>query len=578
MGKLHRDASVVQECNMLTILLNQKLIFGLMGGLGLFLFGMKIMSEGLQKVAGDRMRKILAALTNNRLIGTLVGLAVTAIIQSSSATTVMVVGFVNAGLMSLVQSIGVILGANIGTTVTAQLIAFKITKYALPAIGIGAAFKLFARNRNWMYLGEILLGFGILFFGLSTMKVAFDPVKGSEEFRQFFTLVGDNHLLGVLIGAVMTVIVQSSSATIGITLALASSGLVSFEASVALILGENIGTTITANLAAIGTNVAARRTALAHFLFNFIGVAYMLILMPYFLKVVTSITPGNPDFVIQTQQQMATYGAALGDKPFIARHIANTHSLFNIINTLVFLPFVGILAKLATMLIPGLETEMEYHLKFIDNRVLNTPPIALGQARAETKRMAQISLEMLEETSLFLRDLDEKRISLLEKKEEMVDMLQKEITDFLVALSQKSITQETSRDIASMMHMVNDLERVGDHCENLWRLGLRRKNQKVIFSEIANVEIEELSGKTREFLSFILSAMDRRDTSVGPKAEVLEEAIDQLEGALKDNHISRLNTGECAVLPGLIYIDMLHNFEKIGDHTYNVSKALVGLK
>jgi phosphate:Na+ symporter len=562
----------------LLVLLNQSVLFGLMGGLGLFLFGMKIMSEGLQKVAGDRMRQILAALTTNRFIGTLVGIAVTAVVQSSSATTVMVVGFVNAGLMSLVQSIGVILGANIGTTVTAQLIAFNITKYALPAIGIGAALKLFARSKKWVYIGEILLGFGILFFGLLTMKDAFDPIKGSSEFRNFFLMIGDNHLLGVLIGAVLTIIVQSSSATIGLTLALASTGLLTFEASVALILGENIGTTITANLAAIGTNLAAKRTALAHFLFNFIGVGYMLLLFPLFIQVVTAITPGDPEFLVQTQQQAASLGASIGDKPFIARHIANTHTLFNIINTIIFLPMVGLLAKLTTFLISGREEEVEFHLKYIDNRVLNTPPIALGQAWAETRRMAQICLEMLDETILFLQDMDEKRIAGLEKKEEMVDLLQKEITDFLVALSQMSITQETSRDVAAMMHMVNDLERVGDHCENIWKLTLRKKGEKITFSDVANAEINELGQKTREFLSFVIGAVERRDTTIAQKADVMEEGIDQMEALLRNNHITRLNTGECAVLQGLIFIDMLHNFEKIGDHTFNVTKAIVGAK
>lgn len=562
----------------MAIIFSETVIFGLLGGLGLFLFGMMIMSEGLQKVAGDRMRKILGALTNNRIIGTLVGIAVTAIIQSSSATTVMVVGFVNAGLMSLVQAIGVVLGANIGTTVTAQLIAFKITKFALPAIGIGTALKLFSKNKKWMYIGEVILGFGILFFGMQIMKDAFGPVKGSEELRNLLLAIGDNHLLGVLIGALMTVIVQSSTASIGITLALASSGLLTFEASVAIILGENIGTTVTANLAAIGTNLAARRTALAHFLFNVIGVTYMLILFPYFLNIITAITPGEPDFVIQTQQQAASLGAAVGDKPFIARHIANTHTLFNVINVLIFLPLVGVLAKLTTLVIRGKEEEMEFHLKYIDNRVLNTPPIALGQARAETKRMAQLSLEMVDETTCFLMDGDEKRIKALEKKEGMVDILQKEITDFLVALSQKSITPETSKDIASMMHMVNDLERVGDHCENLWQLGLRKKNQKVLFSETALVEIQELADKTREFLAFIISALERRDVTISQRAEYMEDAIDQMESLLRNNHITRLNTGECAVLPGLIFIDMLHNYEKIGDHTYNVAKAIIGAK
>jgi phosphate:Na+ symporter len=563
---------------MLDVLLNQKLIFGLLGGLGLFLFGMKIMSEGLQKVAGDRMRKILAALTTNRFVGTLVGLAVTAIIQSSSATTVMVVGFVNAGLMSLVQSIGVVLGANVGTTVTAQIIAFKITQYALPAIGIGCGLKMFSRNKKWSYFGEILLGFGILFYGMSVMKHAFDPVKTSEEFRQIFVVVGDNHLLGVLIGAIMTVIVQSSSATIGITLALASSGLLSFEASVALILGENIGTTITANLAAIGTNLAARRTAFAHFLFNFLGVTYMLVLFPIFTRFIDNLTPGDADFIVQTQEQAANFAAGIGDKPFIARHIANTHTLFNILNTIVFLPLVGVLAKLTTYVIRGKEEEMEFHLKYLDNRVLNTPPIALGQARSEVRRMAQIAGDMLDETLVFLKDLNPKRVSALEKKEELTDLLQKEITDFLVQLSQKSITPETSKSIASMMHMVNDLERVGDHCENLWRLGVRQVDQKIMYSEVANQELDEIGSKTREFLSFVVEAMEREDRSIYEKAYFLEESVDQLEETLRNNHISRLNTGECAVMPGLVFIDMLHNFEKIGDHTFNIAEAVIGKK
>ncbi len=561
---------------MLDVLLNQKLIFGLMGGLGLFLFGMKIMSEGLQKIAGNRMRKILSALTTNRFIGTLVGLAVTAIIQSSSATTVMVVGFVNAGLMSLVQSIGVILGANIGTTITAQLIAFNITAYALPAIGIGAGMKLFAKNKKWAYTGEILLGFGILFFGLSTMKHAFDPVKTSTEFKQLFTMVGDHHLLGVLIGTVLTIIVQSSSATIGITLALATSGIISFEASVALILGENIGTTITANLAAIGTNLAARRTALAHFLFNLLGVAYMLALFPFFMHIVNALTPGDADFIVQTQQQAASLGVSVGDKPFIARHIANAHTLFNVINTIIFLPMIGVLAKLSTLLVRGKEEEMEFHLKYIDNRVLNTPPIALGQARSETRRMAQLTLEMLDDTVTFLLDGDEKKITPLTKKEEAVDLLQKEITDFLVALSQQSISQETSKDIASLMHMVNDFERVGDHCENLWNLGLRKKEQKATFSEIAMGELQEIGDKSKAFLSFTIQALERQDSTIGQKASFMEEEIDQLEEVFRNNHISRLNTSECAVDPGLIFIDMLHNFEKIGDHTFNVARAITG--
>lgn len=562
----------------MSVLLSQKLIFGLMGGLGMFLFGMKIMSEGLQKIAGDRMRKILAALTNNRYVAAFVGLAVTAIIQSSSATTVMVVGFVNAGLMSLIQAIGVVLGANVGTTVTAQLIAFKITKFALPAIGIGVGLKLFSKRKDWVYIGEIILGFGILFYGLSVMKTAFDPVKASSEFRHIFTLVGDNHLLAVAVGALLTVIVQSSSATIGITLALATSGLISFEGSMALILGENIGTTITANLAAIGTNVAARRTALSHFLFNFLGVAYMLVFFPYFIHFISWLTPGDADFVVTTQQQATSLGAAIGDKPYIARHIANTHTLFNILNVIIFLPIIGVLAKLSTRLIPGVDVEVEYHLKYIDSRVLNTPPLALSQARSETNRMALLCVECLDDTMQFIKTKDTRLLAGLKKKEDLIDLLQREILDFLVAVSQRPISQELSKEISSLMHMVNDLEKVGDYCENLWELGERKIDQKITFSDMANTEFEDLAGKTRAFLSFIQSAFERQDISIQEKAQFMENQIDDLEESLRLNHISRLNTGECSVTPGLIFIDMLHNCEKIGDHTHSVARALLGKK
>jgi phosphate:Na+ symporter len=557
---------------------NQATIFGLIGGLGLFLFGMKIMSEGLQKVAGDRMRKILSALTNNRLIGMFVGLAVTAIIQSSSATTVMVIGFVNAGLMTLMQAIGVVLGANIGTTVTAQLLALKITHFALPAIGIGTGLKLFSRSKRWIYIGEILLGFGILFYGLATMKGAFDPLKGSDVFRDFFLTVGDNYLLAIASGALLTIVVQSSSATIGITMALASSGLLGFDVAVALILGENIGTTVTANLAAIGTNLAARRTAFAHLLFNVLGVILIVLSFPGFLHLVNAITPGDPDFIIRTAAEAADFGAAIGDQPNISWHIANAHSLFNVINTLIFLPLIGVLAKLSSLILPGKDELMEFHLKYIDNRVLNTPPIALGQARSETKRMAHLTLEMLTESMDYFRDGNVKRLTSLEKKEEIVDLLQKEITDFLVNLSQKSITQDMSRDVASMMHMVNDLERIGDHCESLWRLIGRLRDLKQPFSTVALQEVEELAAKTSEYLAFVVDALERNDTGIQSKSGHMVGVIDALEDTLRNNHIARLNTGECSVQQGLIFIDMLHSFAKVGSHAFNVGKAITGEK
>lgn len=556
-------------------LTSQPLIFGLVGGLGLFLYGMKIMSEGLQKIAGDRLRRILGALTDNRLIGMLIGMAVTAMIQSSTATTVMVIGFVNAGLMSLVQAIGVVIGANIGTTVTAQLIAFNVAKYALPATAVGIALKLFVKRPRWNQVGEVVLGLGLVFLGLALMKGAFDPLRGNQEFQHLFLAVGSNPLLGVLVGAAVTMLVQSSSATIGLTIVMATTGLLSFEASLALILGENIGTTVTANLAAFGANLAARRTALAHFLFNTIGVACMLLLFPVFTMLVEVITPGDPDFITQTGEQLEVFGGAIGDKPFIARHIANAHTLFNVINALMFIPLVGHLARLAAALLPGRDDQQTVRPGgYLDARVLNTPPIALSQARSETLHMVRAAGENLQETLSLLRDNNPARIAAINNKEEHVDRLQREITDFLVALSQQAITEETSLEVVELMHVVNDLERIGDHCVHLSRLVQRKIDQRISFSEAARREIDEMSELTRAFFATTAAAIESGESLALDAAKEMEDAIDRREEALRNNHISRLNTGECTVVSGLLYIDILHNLEKIGDHTFKLARSI----
>lgn len=562
----------------MSVLFNQQLMFGLIGGLGLFLFGMKIMSEGLQKIAGNKMRQILASLTSHRLVAALVGVGVTALVQSSSATSVMVVGFVNAGLLSLMQAIGVILGVNIGATVTAQIIAFNVTQYALPAIGMGAALKLFSKKRRINYSGEVILGIGLVFFGLAILRQGFDPLRASEGFQQLILLVSDYKLLGIAIGAILTIITQSSTATLALTLALATSGLITFEASVALILGENIGTTVTANISAIGTNLAARRTAFCHFLFNFFGVVIMLMIFPLYLKLITAITPGDADFVIQSQSQADIYASAIGEKPHIARYIANAHSLFNVINTLIFLPFIGSLAKISTYFIRGEGRQEIQPIKFIDDRVLNTPPIAIGQARRETRRMAQIALDMLEETNHFLDDNDLRRIPDLERNEETLNILQQELMDFLAKLSHHSISADTSAKIASLMNIVDHLERIGDHCETLWQLNIRKIEEKIKFSGTGTNEVTSIATTAGEFLQFVIAAMEQDNMDIVQEAINYEDKIDALEYSLRMNHIARLNTGECAVQPGLIFIDMLQCYEKIGDHTFKVSDAITGNK
>ncbi len=557
----------------------QSMIFSFMGGLGLFLYGMKIMSEGLQKAAGDRLRKVLEKLTSNRFIAFLVGVGVTAVVQSSSATTVMVVGFVNAGLMNLLQAIGVILGANIGTTVTAQMIAFKVQHYALPAIGLGVGLRLFATSRRWQYYGEILIGFGMLFYGLTVMKSGLSALKQHEAFRQAFVTFGNNPLLAVLAGALLTMVLQSSSATVGITMTLAVSGALSFKGGVGLILGENIGTTITALLASIGTNVTAKRAARAHMIFNVIGVGYILLLFPLFVKLVDHITPGDPDLLLNSADQALTYGMAVGENPFIARHLANAHTLFNVANCLLFLPLLGVLAKISTWMVPVHdEDEQETHLRYLDNRVLDTPSLAVSQAHQETVRMMQIAMKMFAQTMECSHNYSMKLVDKVYRKENTIDMLQKEITDFIVALSPQSLTPEFSREVTSLMYMVNNIERIGDHSENLVKLVERRLESKIIFSDQAVEELENISSKTTDFLKLVYDGLKQGDGKIMTEAKRLETSINMLEDHYRRDHVSRLNEGTCTVDAGLIFIDMLTNFEKIGDHCYNLAESIAGLK
>lgn len=539
------------------------LIYSLIGGLGLFLFGMKLMSEGLQKSAGNSLRAILEKLTANRFIGTLVGIVITVIIQSSSATTVMVVGFVNAGLISLTQSLSIVLGANIGTTVTAQLIAFKITNLALPAIGIGVFLRMFSKNKNRQYIGEIIIGFGLLFLGLETMKQGFAPLKHSQMFTDTFLLFSHNPLLAALAGAVLTIVVQSSSATMGITIALATTGLIDYYTASAFVLGENIGTTVTANLAAIGASKTAKRTAFGHFLFNVIGVAYMLLLLRYFTEIVDFITPGSVTEVL-----------ADGTNPGIARHIANVHTLFNIVNTIIFLPLIPLLARLCEKIIPG-EDSGNYKLVHIDDRLLETPPMAVAQARKEVERMGGISIEMLKMSKEAFVKRDLKIITMIEEKEETVDLLERDISSFIVKLYPKQLSETSSFMVNNIMSVLHDIEKIADYAENISRYTNKMIDKKIVFSEGAMAEIEKLFDVAIRFSEYVMfefnsgnlpREIDTRD----------EDLIDEMRRKLKKSHIKRLNKGECDVKAGLIYMDVINGLEKAGDNAFNIAQVVMG--
>ena len=555
------------------------IIFQSLGGLGLFLFGMKIMSEGLQKVAGNKMRHILAMVSNNRLVGCGVGALVTSIVQSSSATTVMLVSFVDAGLMTFVQAIGVILGANIGTTVTAQLIAFKITAYALPAIAFGVLLKFFIGRGKWIYVGDVMLGFGLVFYGLATMKAGFGPLKHHPDFIALFTRFNADDmasmLLCILVGTALTMILQSSSATVGITMALASQGLLSFEACVALILGDNIGTTITAELASIGASINAHRTARAHTLFNVIGVVLVILFFPLFLKLVVWATSnlmdiGPPDLVVDGQQ------------PNISRYIANAHTGFNVVNAVVFLVFLPYLVKVATWLTPHKKVDKDLdelrHIKYLDSKYIDTPDVAIGQARAEIVRMGETVEQMYSDVINSLKGRKREELVKWRKREDTIDNLQREIVQFLVQVVQKPISEEESREIASLMRMANNLERAGDGVENIAELIEELIEQDLHLSQGGLHDYEVIAAEVAKFLTLVVSAIRREEREIMPHAQRLEDSIDRMREEMRGNYIMRLQSGACTVDPGLILIDMLTAFEKIGDFCYNVAQAVAGLK
>jgi len=491
------------------------MVISLIGGLAIFIFGMKQMSEGLQRVAGDKLRLILRMFTRNRFVAIAVGALVTALIQSSSATTVMTVGFVNAGLITLRHAIGVVLGANIGTTVTGQIIAFRLDALAYPAIAAGLLIMMVAKNRTHRHWGQAIMGFGLLFLGMQIMHATLGPIRDVPSFVNFFRgfscKPGPSGVMPIapviyslFIGTLLTVVIQSSSATIGLTIALATSGLIDFYTAVPIVLGDNIGTTITALLASIGTNRAARRTALAHSLFNVIGAAYMVTLFyipapwsgrPIFLEIINSTTAGNV-FADEAEN--------------IARHVAMAHSVFNVFNVIIFIPLVAFLERLVNAILPRLKEEEE-RITYLEPRLLNQPSIALEQAVKELGYMANQSFDSIKESFTTLDHYDVKVEEKINKREDTIDRLQAEITNYLVQLSQHELDEAQSKTLGPLMHAVNDVERIGDHAENILELAMIRENKKFIFSDLAKEEMTRMINTVLEPGKRRQGAQARRD-------------------------------------------------------------------
>lgn len=527
------------------------IIIELLGGLGLFIYGMKLMGDGLENAAGEGLKKILEKATSNKFKAVLVGCAVTAVVQSSSATTVMVVGFVNAGLMDLTQAIGIIMGANIGTTITAQLVAFNLSDIAPVFVFIGTAIVMFAKGKRRKEIGNIILGFGILFTGMGIMSGAMEPLTSSQIFKDLIVTIGDNWIVGVIAGAAITAVLQSSSATTGILLALSASGAIDIGVALPIVFGCNIGTCITAILASIGANKTAHKAAAMHLLFNIIGTVIFLPFLPLLGKVVQSTS---------------------GD---VSRQIANAHTIFNLVNTFLLLPFSGYLIKAVNKIIPGEDEVEKIGPKYLDDRFLETPVVAEAQVVKETIRMANKAKKNLELSMKAFIEPNEKTIGKVYENEKIINSLNEAITNYLVKLSKCDISDRETNIIASTFHVINDIERIGDHDENIVELATQKMNENINYSSDAIEELYEIYNYTMTAVEVATESYINRDVEKARSIREIEARIDASQKKFRERHIKRLYEDKCSAYAGAIFLDLLSNFERIGDHSTNIAESVI---
>lgn len=530
-------------------------ILSMAGGLGLFLFGIRTMGDGLENAAGAKLKRMLEVLTGNRFLAVLVGFVVTAIIQSSTATTVMVVGFVNAGMMSLAQAVGVIMGANIGTTVTSLLIALNFSSVAAAAVLVGAILMLASKKTVVKNLGAIFTGFGLLFLGIDMMSDSMAPLRDSAGFMNFIVTVSESPLrplFGIILGIVMTAVLQSSSASVGVLQTLAMQGLVPLKFSVFVLFGQNIGTCLTALFSTVGAKKNSKRAAVIHLLFNLIGTG-IFILIALLTPYVEWIEKLSPDPMAQ---------------------IAISHIVFNIVSTVVMFPFAKVLVKLSCLLVPGKDdSESEMHCKFIDDRLLNTPPFAVMQVSKEVARMAKLARDNFETSAHALINRSDKDLDKVMENEEIINYLNHHITSYLVKLNALDITDSDSDYIARVFHAINDIERVGDHAINLAEAAQHNIGEGLKFSDPAREELNQLCGSVVTLLERSMAAFDNQSLSDDEAKELsdLEEHIDDLTLECQDSHIFRLNRKECNTEAGMLYLNTITDFERVGDHAINIA-------
>ena len=530
-------------------------ILSMAGGLGLFLFGIRTMGDGLENAAGAKLKRMLEVLTGNRFLAVLVGFVVTAIIQSSTATTVMVVGFVKAGMMSLAQAVGVIMGANIGTTVTSLLIALNFSSVAAASVLVGVILMLASKKTVVKNLGAIFTGFGLLFLGIDMMSDSMAPLRDSAGFMNFIVTVSESPLrplFGIILGIVMTAVLQSSSASVGVLQTLAMQGLVPLKFSVFVLFGQNIGTCLTALFSTVGAKKNSKRAAVIHLLFNLIGTG-IFILIALLTPYVEWIEKLSPDPMAQ---------------------IAISHIVFNIVSTVVMFPFAKVLVKLSCLLVPGKDdSESEMHCKFIDDRLLNTPPFAVMQVSKEVARMAKLARDNFETSAHALINRSDKDLDKVMENEEIINYLNHHITSYLVKLNALDITDSDSDYIARVFHAINDIERVGDHAINLAEAAQHNIGEGLKFSDPAREELNQLCGSVVTLLERSMAAFDNQSLSDNEAKELsdLEEHIDDLTLECQDSHIFRLNRKECNTEAGMLYLNTITDFERVGDHAINIA-------
>lgn len=550
-------------------------ILTLLGSLGIFLYGMKLMSESLQKVAGDKMRNILAAMTSNRVKGIFTGFLITAIIQSSSATTVMVVSFVNAGLLSLVESIGVIMGANIGTTVTAWLISilgFKVhmATIAIPLIGLGFPL-LFSKNTKRKSWGEFIIGFSLLFIGLGYLKESVPDIKNNQEILHFLGNYTDLGYLSLLIflavGTLLTVIIQSSSATMALTLVLCFNGIISFEMAAAMVLGENIGTTITANLAAMVANVSAKRAARAHLIFNIFGVIWILILFYPVIKFINLIVVdmGSP--------------SPLSHSVSIPIALSLFHTLFNVMNTFIMVWFVLLIEKIVIKMVPDKESDEEFRLKYINTGMVSTSELGILQARKEIFVYGERVTRMFGFVKdLFFTEKDkkfEKLVKKIEKYEEICDRMEIEIADYLAKVSESELSQAGSLKIRGMFEMIDNIESIGDACHNIEKALVRKKETKIIFPKEISENVIKMFGLIDKALEEMLNNLNKDYSEIDiTKAYKTETEINNYRNLLREDHIKNIKEKKYKYKAGVLYNELFSTCEKLGDYAINVSESM----